>query len=83
MQPPTVYLLNRGMTEDKMQRVRELLSITPLQAIVILTPQDADYARRLDLPSEITRLLHRPIAIIGDFEADCTALGEGQPCRLL
>ena len=83
MNAPMVYLINRGLTEDKIERLKSLLSLTPLQAIAVTSPQDADYARTLDLQPELVSLLHRPIAVIGDFQNDCTALGEGPPCRLL
>lgn len=83
MNIPMVYLINRGMTEQKKEELRRLLSLTPLQAIAVTSPQDADYARTLDLSPDMISLLGRPIAIIGDFYDDCTALGEGPPCRLL
>lgn len=83
MNPPTVYLIKRGLTEEQAEKLRTLLSLTPLQAIAVSSPQDADYARSLDLPSEAVRLLHRPIAVIGDFEADLTEVGDGTTCRQL
>jgi hypothetical protein len=82
MQPPTVYLIKRGLTEDKIEKLRAVLSLTPIEAIIVTARNDADYARHLDLTVEVVNLA-RPIAIIGDFEDDCVALGEGKPCPLL
>jgi hypothetical protein len=74
MNPPTVYLIRRGLTEEKIEKLRELLSLTPLAAVVVTTVYDAAYAALVsEAPASI---LQRPIAIIGDFEADLTELGE-------
>lgn len=73
MNPPTVYLIRRGLTEDKIQKLRDALALTPLDAVIITSPYDAGYASEF---ANLVSPLHRPIAIIGDFADDCIALGE-------
>lgn len=73
MRPPTIYLIRRGLTEEKMSKLKDALSLTPLEAVIITAPQDAEYASEFH---PAVTLLNRPIAIIGDFSEDCEALGE-------
>ncbi len=81
MTPPSVYLIDRGLTEAKIQSLRERLILTPLEAVLIADLGDLEYARRLsDLH---VSALSRPIGIVGDFEHDLIEIGDKTTCLTL
>lgn len=86
MNPPTVYLIRRGLTEEKIQQLRDYLALTPLAAVIVTSLGDLDYAR--SLADEHAMAIARPIAIVGDFDQDFAELGDTTtwqtlplPCR--
>ena len=81
MNPPSVYLINRGLTEAKIQSLRDRLLLTPLEAVLIAHLGDLEYARRL---TELhVSALSRPIGIVGAFEHDLIEIGDQTTCLTL
>ena len=79
--PPKLYLIGRGLTEEQVERVRQALAVTPLDALIVSDPRDADTAKQY---CETITALSRPIAILADFDAPLTAVNEdGSLCPLL
>jgi len=78
---PKLYLIGRGLTEEQVERVRQALAVTPLDALVVSDPRDAELAKQY---CETVTALSRPIAILADFDAPLTAVNEdGSLCPLL
>jgi hypothetical protein len=78
---PTIYLISRTLTEEQINKVREALFITPLAAVVICDPRDADLAKNF---SDTVTSLQQPIAVVADFDTPLTAVDEnGSLCPLL
>lgn len=70
---PTIYLISRSLTEDQSQAVADQLSLTPIDVCIVSSAADVNLAKRF---SEMVTGLHRPIAIIADFEKPLTAINE-------
>jgi hypothetical protein len=68
--PPLVYLISRQLTQDQTQKVIDALSLTPVD-VVIAAPQDVERARNF---CEQVTGLHKPIAIVADFDHPLTAV---------
>lgn len=79
--PPTVYLINRGLTDEQIEQLKDYLAITPLAAVLVTKLSDLDYARKIT--GEHAAVLSRPIAVIGDFQADFGELGDSTKWHLL
>lgn len=71
---PKVYLISRKLDEDQINKIREAISLTPVDVVIVAQPQDVPLAKNF---SEMVTGLHRPIAILGDFEAPLSVLNEG------
>jgi hypothetical protein len=68
---PKLYLIGRGLTDEQVERVRQALAITPLDAVVVSDPRDAELAKQY---CDTVTALSRPIAILADFDAPLTAV---------
>jgi hypothetical protein len=80
MNQPTVYLISRRLTTEQLQDAQNKLAITPLAAVVICDPRDADFAKQF---CDTVSNLRQPIAIVADFEEPLTAVDEnGSLCPL-
>jgi hypothetical protein len=71
--PPSIYLISKNLTEEQIQAIVDALSITPLDLVLVTSAQDVPLAKRF---SETVTGLHRPIAILADFEKPLTAVTE-------
>jgi hypothetical protein len=81
MQTPKVYLISRTLTDEQADQVRAALGITPLAAVVIADPRDAEKATKF---CDNIESLRQPIAIMADFAVPLTAVNEdGSLCPLL
>lgn len=61
---PLVYLINRSISPEQIQQVVAALDATPVD-VIIAAPADVEKAR--SITPQVTGL-HRPIAIMADFE---------------
>lgn len=78
---PKIYLISRKATEEQVARIKDALGITPLAAVVAADPRDVLKASEFCSTAEV---LHRPIAILADFDTPLTAVNEdGSLCPLL
>lgn len=81
MNQPPVYLISKRLTPALIEEIKAALLITPLAAVVICDPRDAELAHNF---SDTVSNLQQPIAVIADFDAPLTALDEnGSLCHLL
>lgn len=77
---PKIYLISRNLTQEQVSKIREALSITPLQTIIVADARDVDGARPF---CEAVTGLSEPIAIFADFENPLTALSlDGTLCPI-
>lgn len=78
MNQPPVYLISRRADPDQ---IRQVLAITPLAAVIICDPRDADFAKQF---FDTVSYLQQPIAVVADFSDPLTAIDEnGRLCPLL
>ena len=81
MSTPKVYLIKRGLKNEEMAAVLSALSIHPLDAVIYADVRDGAEAQEY---AEKTFELHRPIAILADFDAPLTAINDdGSLCPVL
>lgn len=81
MVQPSVYFISRNLTPEQIQSIREMLLCTPLAAVIVCDPRDAEVAANF---SDVTSFLPRPIAIVADFPDPLTAVNpDGSLCPLL
>lgn len=76
---PSVYLISRKVTDEQARAIAEILSITPIDVAIIANPEDVSLARKF---CEKVTGLHRPIAIVADFDSPFSAVqadGSVQP----
>lgn len=71
--PPTVYLVRRGLSKEKLEQLRDYLAITPIGAVLITTLGDLEYAK--EIGAEWPTKLSSPIVIVGDFDHDFAEMG--------
>lgn len=61
---PLVYLINRNISDENLQKVIAALEATPVDVIIAAA---ADVEKARNITSQVTGL-HKPIAIMADFE---------------
>jgi hypothetical protein len=70
---PKFYLISTKLTPEQIESAVKALSITPIDMALIARAQDVETARHF---SEKVTGLHRPIAIVADFECLLSAVLE-------
>ena len=77
---PKIYLIDRRLTPEQKELVQAALAIHPLDAIIYTDRRDEGMAAEY---SEKKFELHRPIAILAEFDSPLTAVNEdGSLCQV-
>jgi hypothetical protein len=73
MNVPKFFLVSSRCTEAQIEKAREAFDLTPVDVALVARPQDVELARKI---TEQVTGLHRPVAIVADFENPLTIIME-------
>lgn len=63
---PKFFLVSSRCTEAQIEEAQKAFALTPVDVAVVARPHDVELAKKI---TEQVTGLHRPIAIVADFEA--------------
>lgn len=68
---PKFFLVSSRCTEAQIEEAQKAFALTPVDVAIIARPHDVELAKKV---TEQVTGLHRPIAIVADFEAPLTVV---------